>query len=86
MITCKPDVRRVERSKEDEFILCGCDGIWERYVDNNQGIIDIVREQFKRGDDRTRILEDLLETLIARDTTEGVGCDNMTAILVSLAP
>lgn len=43
MITCKPDVKTVERKKEDEFILMGCDGIWERYVDNNQGIIDIVK-------------------------------------------
>lgn len=29
MITCKPDVKRVERKKgEDEFIILGCDGIW----------------------------------------------------------
>ena len=28
MITCKPDVKEIERSEEDEFILQGCDGIW----------------------------------------------------------
>lgn len=29
MITCKPDVKKVERKKGvDEFILIGCDGIW----------------------------------------------------------
>lgn len=29
MITCKPDIKEVERKKgEDEFILLGCDGIW----------------------------------------------------------
>jgi serine/threonine protein phosphatase PrpC len=43
MITCKPDVRKFDRSPSDEFILAGCDGIWERYVDDNQGIIDIVK-------------------------------------------
>jgi serine/threonine protein phosphatase PrpC len=28
MITCKPDIRKVERREDDEFILLGCDGIW----------------------------------------------------------
>jgi serine/threonine protein phosphatase PrpC len=29
MITCKPDIKIVERSKsDDEFIILGCDGIW----------------------------------------------------------
>lgn len=43
LIICKPDVVQFERSMEDEFILVGCDGIWERYVENSQEIIDIVR-------------------------------------------
>lgn len=33
MITCRPDVREFERAKgKDEFIVMGCDGIWEKYV------------------------------------------------------
>jgi serine/threonine protein phosphatase PrpC len=28
MITCKPDIKEVSRSNEDEFIIIGCDGIW----------------------------------------------------------
>ena len=32
MITCKPDIREVKRQAGDEFIILGCDGIWERYV------------------------------------------------------
>jgi serine/threonine protein phosphatase PrpC len=28
MITCKPDVKVVERTPQDEFIIVGCDGIW----------------------------------------------------------
>ena len=47
MITCKPDIRKFDRSPDDEFILMGCDGIWERYVDNSQGLIDIVKSDFK---------------------------------------
>lgn len=29
-------------------------------------------------------MEDLLDLLLAKDTREGIGCDNMTAILVTL--
>ena len=83
MITCKPDVKKVERSSEDEFILAGCDGIWERYVDNNQGIIDKVRDQYKKESNRVKIVEDLMDDLIATDTQQGIGCDNMTSILIS---
>jgi len=28
MITCKPDVRKFERSPKDQYIIIGCDGIW----------------------------------------------------------
>ena len=42
MITSKPDVKVVERHNSDEYIIVGCDGIWERYVENSQGLINIV--------------------------------------------
>lgn len=32
MITCKPDIREYDRKEGDEFIIVGCDGIWEKYV------------------------------------------------------
>lgn len=32
MITCKPDIKVEARKPEDEFIIMGCDGIWEKYV------------------------------------------------------
>lgn len=47
MIICKPDIREVAREKGDEFIMAGCDGIWERYTDNTQGMLDIIKSQLK---------------------------------------
>ena len=29
-----------------------------------------------------KLVEELLEELLAKDTKEGIGCDNMTAILI----
>lgn len=43
MITCDPDVKQFDRSKEDEFIIMGCDGIWEKYVQDSEGLVNLVR-------------------------------------------
>ena len=40
LIICRPDITEIERSKEeDEFIILGCDGIWERYAKDSQLMI-----------------------------------------------
>lgn len=84
MITCKPDVKVVPRDKNnDEYIILGCDGIWERYVDDSQGMINILNQQIsKYPKDSRKIMEDLLDNLLAKETSQGIGCDNMTGILV----
>ena len=84
MITCKPDIKSIPRQNNDEFIIMGCDGIWERYVDNSQGLIDYLKPQIKSKKEPKQIVEDLLDMLLAKDTREGIGCDNMTAILITL--
>ena len=84
MITCKPDIVEIGREGDDQFIVMGCDGIWERYVENSQGLLDIVKSQLKISKDNRKIIEDLLDLLLAKDTREGIGCDNMTAIIISL--
>jgi serine/threonine protein phosphatase PrpC len=60
MITCKPDVREFERKEKDEFIVIGCDGIWEKYVDNSQGLIDIVKRYIADKLESQHVLEKLL--------------------------
>lgn len=82
MITCNPDVEEFEISTSDEFIVVGCDGIWEKYVDNSQGLIDVVGRALKEGKEPKKVVEDLLDLLVATETTSGIGCDNMTAILI----
>jgi serine/threonine protein phosphatase PrpC len=51
-------------------------------VDNNQGIIDIVNEDFKKQKTHQKIVEDLLDKLLATETSSGLGCDNMTVVLI----
>lgn len=34
-ITCMPDIIEVARTGEEELLLVGCDGIWEKYGDDH---------------------------------------------------
>lgn len=56
MITCKPDIKEVNRSNDDEFIIIGCDGIWEKYVENSQGLVSMIRDDLKVSNDLKKIV------------------------------
>lgn len=42
-ITGHPDIKTVEICKDDDFIIIGCDGIWERYEKNSQDLVTRIR-------------------------------------------
>jgi protein phosphatase 1G len=48
-ITGHPDVKAVDLCKDDDFIIIGCDGVWERYEKNGQELIDLVRGERMKG-------------------------------------
>lgn len=60
----------------------GCDGIWERYVNDSQPMVTRVANERKTGNDAQTILKNLLDNLLAKETAEETGCDNMSAILI----
>jgi serine/threonine protein phosphatase PrpC len=60
----------------------GCDGIWEKYVKDSQQMVTRIWNEKKSGIDGVSILKNLLDSLLARDTSEETGCDNMTSILI----
>ncbi|KAA8494284.1 putative protein phosphatase 2C 60 [Porphyridium purpureum] len=87
MITAEPDIMRVELGDTDEFMVMGCDGIWD--VLTEQQAVDFVRARVLSGS-RTlsQICEDIFDACIADDPrrTSGLGGDNMTAIIVQFKP
>jgi protein phosphatase PTC2/3 len=63
----------------------GCDGVWDRYVSNSQGLIDIVSQEIKGGKDSKTIVEDVLNGLLPKSPSKsGIGCDNMSIILIRI--
>jgi len=87
MICATPDVLFRERSAEDEFIVVCCDGVWDMM--SCEEVVDFVRQRLPKGrevfpKDMERIMEALLDRCLSPDlrTTEGLGGDNMTAVMV----
>jgi len=81
LITSFPDVKAYPIDSSVEFILMGCDGIWECLT--NQELVDKVKDYKKQGKSSSQIVEQLLDDLVAPDTSNGVGCDNMTTLLIN---
>ena len=64
-------------------MVIACDGIWDCLT--SQQVIDFVRRAVANGDDMGKIAEDLMVKCLAKDSeTGGIGCDNMTVVVVAL--
>lgn len=67
LITCRPDVTEIPRQiGEDEFIIIGCDGIWERFVNDSQPLVTRIANERKTGIDALTILINLFDHIIAK--------------------
>ncbi|KAH7885274.1 PP2C-domain-containing protein [Phlebopus sp. FC_14] len=84
VITADPDITVHELSSEDEFLVLACDGIWDCL--SSQQVVDFIRLKVSEGKELSEIGEMMCEHCLAPDTTSGagIGCDNMTILIVAL--
>lgn len=85
MITCVPETQVFNLTSETSFILLACDGIWDCLT--NQEAADLMHQRLtsrKSTEKLSTIVGDMFDKIIASSvaTSGGIGCDNMTAILV----
>ncbi|KAL1459957.1 hypothetical protein WDU94_011902 [Cyamophila willieti] len=82
-VTALPDVTEKKVTPDWEFLVIACDGIWE--VMSNQEVAKFVQDRIAKRMEPEEICEELMDHCLATDCqVGGVGCDNMTVIVVYL--
>jgi len=92
ILTVFPEVRTFDLTQDDEFMVLGCDGIWERST--NQEMVDFVRPKLS-ADAPAKPLSEICGDICDKglcpsmdpsenENFDGTGCDNMTVMIVQL--
>lgn len=85
-VSCFPDVTRRNRNKDDQFIMLACDGIWDCL--SNEECVDTMTKKINTIKTYTnkkvlsKPVEEMLNDILAPNTDDGIGTDNMTALLI----
>ena len=81
MITSNPDIEVHDLNlPEDKFIIMGCDGVWE--INTPEQICESIMKQINEGVKTSDIMGKVLDDGLAPDTSTGLGCDNMSGVLI----
>ncbi|ACI65304.1 predicted protein, partial [Phaeodactylum tricornutum CCAP 1055/1] len=83
MITAEPDITQILLEPRDEFVILGCDGIWDCLT--NEQAVEYVRQRIETKTP-AEIGTEMLDDIISVDprVTQGIGGDNMTIMVVDL--
>ncbi|KAL7752206.1 Protein phosphatase 2C 2 [Sorochytrium milnesiophthora] len=81
-VTAYPDVTERQLTENDEFMVIACDGIWDCM--SNDEVVRHIRQQIYQGSTLAQTCEWLMDKCLAPDSEiGGVGCDNMTVVIVA---
>ncbi|KAM5436513.1 Protein phosphatase 2C 2 [Microsporum ferrugineum] len=83
IVTANPDVTTHEVTEDDEFLVVACDGIWD--CQSSQAVIEFVRRGIAAKQELYRICENMMDNCLSSNPeTGGLGCDNMTMVIIGL--
>jgi serine/threonine protein phosphatase PrpC len=76
-VSAEPDIRELQLTAEDEFLILACDGLWD--VMTHQEAVDSALAALRASDDPQAVAEALVADAYARGST-----DNISVLLVTL--
>lgn len=74
-LTAEPELMTTELTHEDEFLIIGCDGIWDVFM--SQNAVDFVRRKLQEHNDPVMCSKDLVNEALKRKSG-----DNLSAVVV----
>eukprot|EP00249_Psilotum_nudum_P021975 c28325_g2_i2 orf=270-1616(+) len=75
LLSAEPELKQIRLSEEDEFMIIGCDGLWDVFT--SQNAIDFARRKLQQHNDPEQCSRELVTEALRRDT-----CDNLTVMTV----
>jgi serine/threonine protein phosphatase PrpC len=80
LMSAYPDISKTEIDGNAEFLIVGCDGIWDHRT--NDEICSFIYKYLTNKENLGIVVENLLDKLLAQEL-HGYGNDNMTCICLS---
>ncbi|GMH16322.1 hypothetical protein Nepgr_018163 [Nepenthes gracilis] len=78
-LSAEPEIQEIALSEEDEFLILGCDGLWD--VISSQHAVTISRRELMLHNDPERC-----SRVLVREALKLNACDNLTVIVVCFSP
>ncbi|KAL4645742.1 hypothetical protein ACB092_02G256000 [Castanea dentata] len=78
-LSSEPELEEIILSEEDEFLIIGCDGLWD--VMSSQCAVTMVRKELMMHNDPDRCSSALVKEALQRNS-----CDNLTVVVVCFSP
>ncbi|PAN51777.1 hypothetical protein PAHAL_9G619900 [Panicum hallii] len=74
-LSAEPELQEIVLSEEDEFLIIGCDGLWD--VMTSQCAVSIVRKELMQHNNPEKCSGELVQEALKRDS-----CDNLTVVVI----
>ncbi|GAA0149591.1 protein phosphatase [Lithospermum erythrorhizon] len=78
-LSSEPELEELILTEEDEFLIIGCDGLWD--VMSSQYAVTIVRKELMVHNNPDICSGELVKEALKRNT-----CDNLTVVIVCFSP
>ncbi|KAL5820974.1 hypothetical protein ACOSQ3_022856 [Xanthoceras sorbifolium] len=74
-LSCEPELEEIVLTEEDEFLVLGCDGLWD--VMSSQCAVTMVRKELMQSNDPEKCSKTLVKEALQRNS-----CDNLTVVVI----